>query len=95
MSPCNRLVPPLLTATIWLPIANPYSAWKVPATIVYSLTPSIPRASPDSPATGLRPNMVWRIAPSNVKLLERDRSPVHAKGGALLVTLVFVRSTPG
>ena len=69
----------ILTATIWLPMANPYSAWKVPATILNSLTPSIPKALPESPATGLRPVLVCRMAPSNVKLLDRTGAPFTLK----------------
>jgi len=72
-------VPLLLTATIWLPMANPYSAWNVPVTILNSLMPSKPSALPEPPATGLRPVLFCRMAPSSVKLLDRGGAPLTLK----------------
>ena len=81
-SPWNWFVPPLLTATIWLPMANPYSAWKVPVTILYSLMPSKPRALPESPATGLRPVLRLQDGPVQREIIGSHRRSVHAKAGA-------------
>src|SRR5437867_12969735 len=67
--PCNSLVPLRVTAETTAPLARPYSALKVVATILNSLIASTPRLVPADPP-GVELDESLTSVPSSKKLLE-------------------------
>src|SRR5256885_1172322 len=68
-------VPFLLTMTVWLPIAIPYSALNALVTTLYSRMPSTPSVVPASEAAAAPPALTIG-APSSVKLFDRTGAPL-------------------
>src|SRR5207249_6886591 len=67
--PCNSLVPLRVTADTTAPVARPYSALKVVATILNSLIASTPRFVPAAPP-GVELDESLTSVPSRKKLFE-------------------------